>query len=235
MATPPSAVLARFLGWVSCLVAALLLTTVHLRLLALQPEPDPSVPGAAEKAPYAELAAGRRVRFVCVACSLAGSAATAVAGPLASAWLIWGSSGVVLAGVDAASTWSPRGLTRLVLGELTAALLLSAALAGDPRLIAGTLAGAGAVGGFFWLIWRAGAGLGFADVRLAVGLGALAGATAAAGAGPTAAVAAVLTAAVIGALTGIVHAMGRARHEPFPYGPALWLGAYACLVWAAAG
>ncbi|MBE6477973.1 MAG: hypothetical protein E7Z97_07905 [Propionibacteriaceae bacterium] len=231
MATSPPAVPARLLCWVLCLVSALLLAAIHLRLLARQPEPAPTVPGASEKTPYAELAAGGRVRLTCLLGVAAGSAATVMAGPVAPAWLIWGSGGVVLAGVDAASTWIPRGLTRLVLGELGAALLLGAALAGEPRLVVGALAGAGGVGGFFWVVWRAGAGLGFADVRLAVGLGALTGATGAAGTGPAAAVAAVMATAVIGAATGIIHAMGSTRHGPFPYGPALWLGAYACLAW----
>ena len=83
------------------------------------------------------------------------------------------------------------------------------------------------VGGFFWLVWRSGAGLGFADVRLAIGLGALTGSS---GVGVAGVVGAVMAAAVIGALTGIVHGLGRTRREPFAYGPALWAGAYACLV-----
>ena len=228
MADPPLAASSWLIDWALCLAASLLLVTVHLRLLARQPEPDPMAPGAEGKTPYALLAVSGRVRLVCLLGALGSSAATAAAGPLvAPAWLVWGSGAVVLVGVDAVSTWIPRGLTRLVLGELAAALALGAALARDPRPLAGAAAGAVAVGGFFWLVWRSGAGLGFADVRLAIGLGALTGSS---GVGVAGVVGAVMAAAVIGALTGIVHGLGRTRREPFAYGPALWAGAYACLV-----
>lgn len=228
MADPPLAASSWLIDWALCLAASLLLVAVHLRLLARQPEPDPMVPGAEGKTPYALLAVSGRVRLVCLLGALGSSAATAAAGPLvAPAWLVWGSGAVVLVGVDAVSTWIPRGLTRLVLGELAAALALGAALARDPRPLAGAAAGAVAVGGFFWLVWRSGAGLGFADVRLAIGLGALTGSS---GVGVAGVVGAVMAAAVIGALTGIVHGLGRTRREPFAYGPALWAGAYACLV-----
>ncbi|WP_316669995.1 hypothetical protein [uncultured Propionibacterium sp.] len=231
MADPPLAASSWLIGWALCLAASLLLVAVHLRLLARQPEPDPMVPGAEGKTPYALLAVSGRVRLVCLLGALGSSAATACTGPLAPAWLVWGSGAVVLVGVDAVSTWIPRGLTRLVLGELGAALPLCAALARSPLYVIGALAGACAVGGFFWMVWRAGAGLGFADVRLALGLGALTGATAAARTGAIGVVVAVMATAVIGALAGIAHGLGRARHEPFAYGPALWAGAYACLAW----
>lgn len=227
MADPPLVASSWLIGWALCLAASLLLVAVHLRLLARQPEPDPMVPGAEGKTPYALLAVSGRVRLICLLGALGSSAATATAGPLAPAWLVWGSGAVVLVGVDAVSTWIPRGLTRLVLSELAAALALGAALARDPWPLVGAAAGAVAVGGFFWLVWRSGAGLGFADVRLAVGLGALTGSS---GTGIAGVIGAVMVAAVLGALTGIVHGLGRARHRPFAYGPALWAGAYACLV-----
>ena len=227
MADPPLVASSWLIGWALCLAASLLLVAVHLRLLARQPEPDPMVPGAEGKTPYALLAVSGRVRLICLLGALGSSAATATAGPLAPAWLVWGSGAVVLVGVDAGSTWIPRGLTRLVLSELAAALALGAALARDPWPLVGAAAGAVAVGGFFWLVWRSGAGLGFADVRLAVGLGALTGSS---GTGIAGVIGAVMVAAVLGALTGIVHGLGRARHRPFAYGPALWAGAYACLV-----
>ena len=227
MADPPLVASSWLIGWALCLAASLLLVAVHLRLLARQPEPDPMVPGAEGKTPYALLAVSGRVRLICLLGALGSSAATATAGPLAPAWLVWGSGAVVLVGVDAVSTWIPRGLTRLVLGELAAALALGAALARDPWPLVGAAAGAVAVGGFFWLVWRSGAGLGFADVRLAVGLGARPGSS---GTGIAGVIGAVMVAAVLGALTGIVHGLGRARHRPFAYGPALWAGAYACLV-----
>ena len=227
MADPPLVASSWLIGWALCLAASLLLVAVHLRLLARQPEPDPMVPGAEGKTPYALLAVSGRVRLICLLGALGSSAATATAGPLAPAWLVWGSGAVVLVGVDAVSTWIPRGLTRLVLGELAAALALGAALARDPWPLVGAAAGAVAVGGFFWLVWRSGAGLGFADVRLAVGLGSLTGSS---GTGVAGVIGAVMVAAVLGALTGIVHGLGRARHRPFAYGPALWAGAYACLV-----
>lgn len=227
MADPPLVASSWLIGWALCLAASLLLVAVHLRLLARQPEPDPMVPGAEGKTPYALLAVSGRVRLICLLGALGSSAAMATAGPLAPAWLVWGSGAVVLVGVDAVSTWIPRGLTRLVLSELAAALALGAALARDPWPLVGAAAGAVAVGGFFWLVWRSGAGLGFADVRLAVGLGALTGSS---GTGIAGVIGAVMVAAVLGALTGIVHGLGRARHRPFAYGPALWAGAYACLV-----
>ena len=227
MADPPLVASSWLIGWALCLAASLLLVAVHLRLLARQPEPDPMVPGAEGKTPYALLAVSGRVRLICLLGALGSSAATATAGPPAPAWLVWGSGAVVLVGVDAVSTWIPRGLTRLVLGELAAALALGAALARDPWPLVGAAAGAVAVGGFFWLVWRSGAGLGFADVRLAVGLGALTGSS---GTGIAGVIGAVMVTAVLGALTGIVHGLGRARHRPFAYGPALWAGAYACLV-----
>ena len=228
MADPPLVASSWLIGWALCLAASLLLVAVHLRLLARQPEPDPMAPGAEGKTPYALLAVSGRVRLVCLLGALGSSAATAAAGPLvAPAWVGGGGGAGAPGGVAAATPWNPRALPRRGPGAPAAALALGAALARDPRPLAGAAAGAVAVGGFFWLVWRSGAGLGFADVRLAIGLGALTGSS---GVGVAGVVGAVMAAAVIGALTGIVHGLGRTRREPFAYGPALWAGAYACLV-----
>lgn len=214
------------LGWALCLAVALPLVAVHLRLLARQREPDPDTPGAQEKIPYARLAADRRVVLIALTGAIVGAAVAAGSGPMAPAWLVWGSGVGALIASDAVSTWIPRGLTRLVLVELGLALAASAALARSPGIVVGAAGGAAAVGAFFWLVWRVGAGLGFADVRLAVGLGALSGAG-----GTGTVVLAVMAAAVAGALIGLVHGLGPRRHEPFAYGPALWLGAFAVLLW----
>ncbi|MFZ2624408.1 MAG: prepilin peptidase [Propionibacterium sp.] len=219
------------LQWALDAALAVALVFWHARvLLPRQPEPEPGTPGAATKTPYAALASWR-FTAVCAAlaalCQLAGLFGEQAHRPL---WLVWGSGVLVLAGVDARSTWLPRRLTWCCLAQLGVAICVAALWGDDPGMVLDAALGGLVMGSLFWLLWRAGAGLGFGDVRLALGLGALAGAVSA-----EFWFTALLSASLVGAVWGLVCALGHGRDRPFAYGPALWTGPWAAQLWMLLG
>lgn len=208
------------------LIAGVVIAVFHaVVVLPRQPEPSPDTPGAGEKTPYAQIASKG---FVLICAGIAGACqlvAPIVPAPLRLGWLVWGSAIVVLIAVDALSTWMPRRLTWICLGGLAVGLVIGIGL-GDAwwRLIPAVIS-ALVVGGFFWLVWRIGAGLGFGDVRLALGLGAISGAYSA-----SFAMTALVSGTIIGAVWAIAHRMIRGPGRVFAYGPALWSGPYLALL-----
>jgi leader peptidase (prepilin peptidase) / N-methyltransferase len=187
-------------------------------LLRLLPEPaDPP----ADKVPYADLAtagfAGTVGAAGAVAVGLAALTIPVAALPL---WLVLGTVAVLLAAIDARTTWLPRPLTQAAWIATGVAALLGAALGGgEPllRSIAGFLL-AGALFGLVWLATRG--GFGFGDVRFAPLVGAA-----------TAAVSwtllawALVLGSLVGALVGVVRLVAR-RPGAFAYAPAILAGAY---------
>lgn len=221
-------------------------------LLARQPEPASEVPGADSKTSYAQLASPRMI-MTCLAlfclCQPMVMRADLVHRP---AWLVWSSAFVVLVAVDAASTWIPRRLARLCLIELCVALVVGAVAMGErPQAPAPSLPGnelpagwattllmigAGSclsavfLSAIFWLIWRTGSGLGFADVRMATAVGALTGSISA-----EFTMIAIVAAAVMGVVLALVHRLIAAHviatHAGFfAYAPALWTGPWAAFL-----
>lgn len=209
--------------WILTLLAACALTGVAsgpvLRALS---EPVPDL--ADGKPPYASLATVRFASGVAVSGLVAGLV-IAVRLPVTS-WPVWvplATVGVLLAAIDARTTWLPLSLTRVLWLGTAAGAALQVGLAASAER--GSLAlrmflGATAVGLFFWAFWWLVGGLGFGDVRLAPTLGA-----ALATVSWSAVTVGLLVGTALGALVGVVRQL-RSREGPFPYGPALMAGAF---------
>lgn len=216
--------------WIEPVLAVgLLMVAGVLMLLATGPVlrslPEPREGDTDDKIPYRALAT-RRFALAVTGCALAALAIVVIRLP-PPGWPLWlplGTLGILLIGIDAATTWLPLRLTHALWLATAAMALVGIAVTADPVAVAGRVAlGAVLVGGFFWLFWRVIGGLGFGDVRLAPVLGAV-----------TASVSwQVLAAALlIGTLLGALHGVAlrlRGRAGPFPYGPALVAGAFVAL------
>lgn len=202
-------------------------------LVASHPEPAADEPDADIKPHYADLVSAP-------AAALAGLVALLALAPLLviplawwPAWIVWAGAFSVLALVDARTTWLPHRAQLFaeiaLLVGLVRAVLASPATRG--QLGRGVLLGCLIAAALFALVWWFSGALGFGDVRLAAGLGALTGL-----AGWDAWYAGLLAATVAGAVGGLlVWAWRRRRPSPlgkaFAYGPALWLGPYLGLAW----
>lgn len=203
-------------------------TAVAARTLLLRlPEPDDAAEH--DKLPYAALGT---TRFACAVggCTAAALLVLATRSPPAlwPLWLPLATLGVLLACIDAATTWLPLRLTR-PLWALTVVGGVGTVLLAGWRVGLRALLGALIGFAFWWLIWRFVGGLGFGDVRLAPVLGA----TAAAG-GWGLLFWATLLGTLTGALVGLVRAAA-GRRGVFAYGPALLIGQFAALIWPGPG
>lgn len=209
--------------------AAATLALGSLRLLVpLLPEPVPSqddpTPGWS-KAPYARLACRRTLALTGAAGFGAGLVCTTQPSTHLPLLLVLAGPTAALVVTDHETTYLPLWLTRFcgaltLLGGAATSLLCDHPTAFGLQLLAGALAAAC----FFWLVWRAGAGLGFGDVRLAPLLGA-----GAASAGWPCWWAALLLGTALGAVVGLGTTLWRRQHphplgSTFAYGPSLWLG-----------
>lgn len=192
-------------------------------LLRRLPEP----PGApADKMPYGEVptAGFRAVTAICVVAALSLSAVT-VGWPTAIAWVALGTCGVVLAAIDARTTYLPGVLMQWGWGLAACGLVALGFLAGWEVAVTAVTGGA-LLGALFWLLWRFTGGLGFGDVKLAVLVGATTG---------TLGIQWLLAAALVGSLVGVgwglVATRGyERRRQPFAYGPSLVIGPYLALL-----
>jgi leader peptidase (prepilin peptidase)/N-methyltransferase len=162
---------------------------------------------------------------------VAGSALTAGAAsaigwlalplPALPLWWVLAAFGIVLAAIDARTTWLPLRLTRLAWAAMAVAGLVTALLgAGWPVLI--RAGGGAALAGLLYLgVWRLSlGGFGFGDVRFAPLVGAAAGAHS-----WSLLVLALFAGSVLGAAYGALRLVRR-RSGPFPYAPAMLAGAY---------
>jgi leader peptidase (prepilin peptidase)/N-methyltransferase len=208
---------------VGMMLAMALLTRPILRRL---PEPT-----AGEGKPrYADLATPRIVAGSAV---LAGVAATLgwLTGPPAiqPMWWVLSSVGVLLATIDALTTWLPLRLTQAAWAAMAVALLLTLPLGADWSTVLRAVSGAALSGLLYFGIWLvARGGFGFGDVRFAPLVGA-----ATAAHSWSLLIWAMLLGSILGALYGLVR-LARRRAGPFPYAPAMLAGAYlACgTAWA---
>ena len=207
-----------------------LLTPIVLRRL-IEPPVDGSETTAAEsstpKIPYAALATGPFATVVgLLAAAVAALSAGLLPASLIPAWLVLGTLGLLLASIDARTTWLPLSLTRVAWVAMVVALMLGS-------LLGGWAQGARGVGGFlvagsvFWLIWRlTSGGFGFGDVRFAPLVGAA-----------TASVSWTMLAwgLVLGSLTGAAVGLIRLatqRRGAFAYAPSILAGGYLAMVLA---
>lgn len=203
----------------------LLMATLTRPALRGLPEPVPADGGV--KVAYAELPT---TRFVVVCTLLAGigvlvSGLTLPSTALPVWWVLAGPV-LLLAAVDARTTWTPLPLQRVAALAMAAAALVTFAGTHDWQLLARTVLGASAAFVLFQLLWRlTRGGLGYGDVRAASLVGA---ATAAAG-WPVWEVA-FLSAGLVGTVIGVVLALC-GRRAGFAFLPAMVIGAYlACAV-----
>lgn len=218
----PEPALALGVALLTGLVIALGIAPVLRRL----PEPSADQPGADTKLRYAQLPTRRFVTAV----TLLSVAATLVAWAVLPArlqplWTVLATVGVLLAAIDARTTWLPRTLS--VVGWLTMMVAVggSVALGVSPADVGRTATGAALAWGLYLLIWAATrGGFGFGDVRFAPLLGA-----AAAAHSWTLLAATLMLGTVLGAVHGLFRLVRR-RNSEFPYAPSMLAGAYLAAV-----
>lgn len=215
---------------VAVLVGLLVLLTTAPVLRSL-PEPardGPDGPDAATKTPYRRLAVPPFV-LACTALAVAAALTAAVLVPLPALpfWLILATAGILLASIDAVTTWLPLRLTRwawaLMVPAGAAALLLGSGWLDLGRAAAGA-AIAGAVYAALWFLTRG--GIQFGDVRFAPLIGAAAGAY-----GWDLLVWSLALGTLVGGVHGLVRLLRR-RPGGFPYAPSMLLGPFLAAVLA---
>jgi leader peptidase (prepilin peptidase) / N-methyltransferase len=169
-------------------------------------------------------------RFLLVCGGLAGIAAVVswltlprYAQPM---WSVLAILGVLLAAIDARTSWLPLQLTRIAWLAMALATLLAVPLGGGVWVPVRSAAGAAIAGGLYLLVWLISrGGFGFGDVRFAPLLGAAAAADS-----WTLLWWALLFGTLVGGLVGVL-LLALGRRGAFPYAPSMLAGAYAaCLV-----
>ena len=200
-------------------VSALLVRPLLRRL------PEPTDSGG--KTRYRDLGSNRFL----IGCGVLAGLAAAVswlsvpdyAQPL---WLVLALLGVLLAAIDARTSWLPLRLTRIAWLAMAGAALLSSLLIGDVWVAGRVAAGAAIAGALYLIVWLISrAGFGFGDVRFAPLLGAAAAADS-----WTLLWLTLLLGTVVGGFIGLLR-LAQGRREAFPYAPSMLIGAYAaCLV-----
>ena len=169
-------------------------------------------------------------RFVLVCGALAGFATAiswlTVARYAQPMWSVLAILGVLLAAIDARTSWLPLLLTRIAWLAMAVAAVLAASLGGGVSVAVRSAAGAAIAGGLYLIVWLLSrGGFGFGDVRFAPLLGAAAAADS-----WTLLWWTLLLGTVSGGIVGVLRLL-RGRREGFPYAPSMLAGAYAaCLV-----
>ena len=140
-------------------------------------------------------------------------------------WSVLAILGVLLAAIDARTSWLPLQLTRTAWLAMTVTAVLAASLGGGVWVVVRAAAGAAIGGGLYLLVWLLSrGGFGFGDVRFAPLLGAAAAADS-----WTLLWWTLLLGTVTGGLMGLLR-LAQGRRDAFPYAPSMLVGAYAaCL------
>jgi leader peptidase (prepilin peptidase)/N-methyltransferase len=211
-------------GWaaLTAILAGLATAVATQPVLRTLPEP-PAAPG---KLPYRALAT---TPFVLVASLLA--VITAVLGwyavPTAAlpSWLVIGTCGVLLAMIDARTTWLPLRLTQASWLLMAGAVGLGWPLGGGWQLVARAAGGAAVAGALYFIVWLVTlGGFGFGDVRFAPLLGA-----ATAACSWRLLIWALALGTLVGGVNGLVR-LATKRRGSFPYAPSMLAGAYLAVV-----
>lgn len=143
---------------------------------------------------------------------------------LQPAWVVLATAGVLLAAIDAQTTWLPWRLTRIAWVLMILGLATGLLLGGSASLVLRAAAGAAAAGVLYLGAWAGTrGGFGFGDVRFAPLLGA-----ATAAHSWSLLVSALVLGTVAGGLYGVIRLV-RQRRDPFPYGPSMLAGAFAAV------
>jgi len=213
-------------GLVAVAVAVMIGATSALLVRPLLRRLPVPVPGDG-KPIYRDLGTAR---FLLVCGALAGVAAAigwlSVPRYAQPMWSVLAILGVLLAAIDARTSWLPLQLTRTAWLAMAVATVLAASLGGGVGVAVRALAGAAIAGGLYLLIWLLShGGFGFGDVRFAPLLGGAAAADA-----WTLLWWTLLLGTVAGGLMGLLR-LAQGRRGAFPYAPSMLVGAYAaCLV-----
>ena len=226
MSDPVTAVLAAALAATAMLVGG-------RPVLARLPEPASSDQGSGDKVPYAALPTRAFLLGWAAVSGVAVGFSWLLLPPAARPlWAVLGTVGILLAAVDARTTWLPLPLARAAWLLMSVAGLLAAGVAGiggGPgaalRTLLGAAVGAAVAGGLYLLVWLISrGGFGFGDVRFAPLVGA-------ATAVPTLPmlVWALFLGSLVGGVVGVIR-LARRRRGPFPYAPAMIAGAYLALL-----
>lgn len=197
----------------------------------LRRAPEPGLEPDEVKIPYASLAT-RRVAIAAGlwAAALATVSVLAVEPDRVGPWLVVAVVGALASVVDIATTWIPRRW--LHLGWLLTALAVvgSGWSLGDWPSVGRSAIGVAIIGGVYGVVYTVAqlldrAVFGFADVRLGILAGMVAGWRSI----PTATTAIVLG-ALVGAVWGVVWILRRRGGTEYAYGPSIVLGPYLALV-----
>lgn len=208
-------------------IAAALTIAVACALLirpVLRQLPEPA--GGHDKPLYRDLPT---IGFLLVCAVLAGLA-TAVSWLslphyIQPMWVVLATLGVLLAAIDARTSWLPLRLTQIAWLAMAIAALMSALLGGSVWVAARALAGAAIAGALYVLVWLISrGGFGFGDVRFAP----LLGAAAAAGSWGLLWLS-LLLGTVVGGGVGLLR-LAKGQREAFPYAPSMLVGAYAACI-----
>lgn len=197
------------------LAMATLARPVLLRL----PEPADAVN---DKTAYRDLPTHRFV-LVCVLAAMAAQvlAVIALSPDLLPLWTVLATAGVLLAAVDARTTWLPLRLTHAAWGLMVLAAGVALALGLPLTQVLRAAAGAAIAGSLYLVIWAVTrGGFGFGDVRFAPLLGA---ATA------SHSWSLLIWGLTLGTAVGAAHGAGRLVRRcvgGFPYAPSMLAGSY---------
>lgn len=194
---------------------------------------DPAVQAELDAKPAYRGLATARFGLISAATSAGGAAIAAVTQPVWTwpLWFVFGTVAVLLAAIDARTTWLPTvlvyaGWLAMVAALMAAVPASAAAGAAAAALLVRVLGCAGVAGGSFLLLWMLTRGRGFAfgDVRLMPLVGAVAGTMSWQGLYWS-----VLLGSLVGAAIGVAYRV-RGRGDGLPYAPALVSGPYAAAV-----
>ena len=186
----------------------------------LQALPEP--PDQPDKVAYRSLPTARLL-LICGLLAAGGTALAWQGVPSATLplWTVLSSCGVLLAVIDAKTTWLPLRLTQAAWFLMLLGVAAGWALGGGWQLVVRTVVGAAIAGTLYflgWLITRG--GFGFGDVRYAPLLGAAAAACS---------WRLLMWALTLGTVVGGLYGLARLAHRrrgPFPYAPSMLAGTY---------
>jgi leader peptidase (prepilin peptidase)/N-methyltransferase len=186
--------------------------------------PEPAE--APQKRLYRALAT---TRFVLVAGFIAalGAVVSWYAVPPATlpAWIVIGTCGLLLAMIDARTTWLPLRLIQASWLLMAAAVALGWPMGGGWPLVTRAIGGAAVAGALYFIIWLlTRGGFGFGDVRFAPLIGA-----ATAACSWRLLVWALALGTLVGGVNGLVRLLAK-RPGAFPYAPSMLAGAYLAAV-----
>lgn len=200
------------------------------RVITRLREPEVEI-GGPPRPTFVELAAGRRLgsRLAVVGAPVGFLVGWQVGWtPALAAWAYLTAVCLVLGYVDVRTRLLPTQLIAPSYGVIAALLVVAAVLDGSVGEIWGAVLGWAAMGGFYYLMWRLGPGLGYGDVRLsgllALCLGFL---------GWGRLVTGLYSGFLLGGVASAILVMTRraSLKTQLPFGPYMMLGALVGLVW----